>query len=188
MIYPIVMYGDAVLRKKAGDIVKGTDVKQLVADMFETMYAANGVGLAAPQIGKAIRLFIVDGTSMQDEEEGSEDMTGFKKAFINPRILKEAGDEWEFEEGCLSIPNIREKVSRKEALRVRYYDEDWNLHEEDYDGIKARIIQHEYDHIEGKLFIDYLTPLKKRMLKGKLADISKGDVDTDYRILAPLKK
>lgn len=188
MIYPIVMYGDAVLRKKASDIEKGTDVKQLIADMFETMYAANGVGLAAPQIGKAVRLFIVDGTSMQDEEEGSEDMTGFKKAFINPIILQEAGDEWEFEEGCLSIPNIREKVSRKEALRVRYFDEDWNLHEEDYDGVKARVIQHEYDHIEGKLFIDYLTPLKKRMLKGKLADISKGDVDTDYRILAPLKR
>ncbi len=188
MIYPIVMYGDAVLRKKASNIEPGTDVKLLVADMFETMYAANGVGLAAPQIGKAIRLFVADGTSMQDEEEGSEDMTGFKKAFINPTILKEAGDAWEFEEGCLSIPNIREKVSRKEALRVRYYDEDWNLHEEDYDGIKARIIQHEYDHIEGKLFIDYLTPLKNRMHKGKLADISKGDVDTDYRILAPLKK
>jgi peptide deformylase len=188
MIYPIVMYGDAVLRKKAGIIEKGTDIKQLIADMFETMYAANGVGLAAPQIGKAIRLFIVDGTSMQDEEEGSEDMTGFKKAFINPTILKEAGEEWEFEEGCLSIPNIREKISRKEALRVRYYDEDWNQHEEDYSGLKARIIQHEYDHIEGKLFIDYLTPLKKRILKGKLADISKGDVDTEYRILAPLKK
>lgn len=188
MIYPIVMYGDAVLRKKASDIEKGTDVKALIADMFETMDAANGVGLAAPQIGKAIRLFVVDGTGMQNEEEGSEDMTGFKKAFINPVIIAEAGNEWEFEEGCLSIPNIREKVSRKEALRVRYYDEDWNLHEEDYDGVKARIIQHEYDHIEGKLFIDYLTPLKKRMLKGKLADISKGDVDTDYRILAPLKK
>lgn len=188
MIYPIVMYGDAVLRKKASDVKQGTDVQQLVADMFETMYAANGVGLAAPQIGKAFRLFIADGTSMQGEEEGAEDMTGFKKVFINPIIVKEVGDEWEFEEGCLSIPNIREKVSRKEALRVQYYDENWNAHEEDYDGVKARIIQHEYDHIEGKLFIDYLTPLKKRMLKGKLADISKGDVDTDYRILAPLKK
>ncbi len=188
MIYPIVMYGDAVLRKKASDIEQGADIKQLVADMFETMYAANGVGLAAPQIGKPIRLFVVDGTSMQDEEEDAEDMTGFKKAFVNPVILEEAGDAWEFEEGCLSIPNIREKVSRKEVLRVRYYDEDWNLHEEEYDGVKARIIQHEYDHIEGKLFIDYLTPLKKRMLKGKLADISKGIVDTDYRILAPLKK
>lgn len=188
MIYPIVMYGDAVLRKKASDIEQGADIKQLVADMFETMYAANGVGLAAPQIGKPVRLFVVDGTSMQDEEEDAEDMTGFKKAFVNPVILEEAGDAWEFEEGCLSIPNIREKVSRKEVLRVRYYDEDWSLHEEEYDGVKARIIQHEYDHIEGKLFIDYLTPLKKRMLKGKLADISKGIVDTDYRILAPLKK
>lgn len=188
MIYPIVMYGDAVLRKKASDIEQGADIKQLVADMFETMYAANGVGLAAPQIGKPIRLFVVDGTSMQDEEEDAEDMTGFKKAFVNPVILEEAGDAWEFEEGCLSIPNIREKVSRKEVLRVRYYDEDWSLHEEEYNGVKARIIQHEYDHIEGKLFIDYLTPLKKRMLKGKLADISKGIVDTDYRILAPLKK
>lgn len=188
MIYPIVMYGDAVLRKKASDIEQGADIKQLVADMFETMYAANGVGLAAPQIGKPVRLFVVDGTSMQDEEEDAEDMTGFKKAFVNPVILEEAGDAWEFEEGCLSIPNIREKVSRKEVLRVRYYDEDWNLYEEEYDGVKARIIQHEYDHIEGKLFIDYLTPLKKRMLKGKLADISKGIVDTDYRILAPLKK
>lgn len=177
-----------MLRKKASDIEQGADIKQLVADMFETMYAANGVGLAAPQIGKPIRLFVVDGTSMQDEEEDAEDMTGFKKAFVNPVILEEAGDAWEFEEGCLSIPNIREKVSRKEVLRVRYYDEDWNLHEEEYDGVKARIIQHEYDHIEGKLFIDYLTSLKKRMLKGKLADISKGIVDTDYRILAPLKK
>jgi peptide deformylase len=188
MIYPIVMYGDAVLRKKATDIEKGTDLKQLIADMFETMDAASGVGLAAPQIGKAIRLFIVDGTPMQDEEEDAEDMRDFKKAFINPVILEEEGEPWDFEEGCLSIPNIREKVSRKEVVHIRYYDENWNLKEEEYDGMKARIIQHEYDHIEGKLFIDYLTPLKKRMLKGKLADISKGDVKTDYRIIAPLKK
>jgi peptide deformylase len=188
MIYPIIMYGDAVLRKKASDIERGSDVKQLVADMFETMYAANGVGLAAPQIGKAIRLFVTDGTTMQEEEEDAEDMTGFKKAFINPVILGEEGEEWPFEEGCLSIPNIREKILRKETVRIRYYDQDWNLHEEAYDGMKARVIQHEYDHIEGKLFIDYLTPLKKRMLKGKLADISKGIVDTDYRILAPLRK
>ena len=188
MIYPIIMYGDAVLRKKASDIEPGTDVKQLVADMFETMYAANGVGLAAPQIGKAIRLFVVDGTSMQDEEEDAEDMTGFKKAFINPVILTEEGEEWDFEEGCLSIPNIREDVWRKEKVRIKYFDENWYSFEEEFTGMKARIIQHEYDHIEGKLFIDYLTPLKKRMLKGKLADISKGDVDTDYRILAPLRK
>jgi peptide deformylase len=148
------------------------------------MHGASGIGLAAPQIGKSIRLFVVDGTGLE-EEEG---MEGFKKAFINPTILEETGEKWEFEEGCLSIPNIREKVSRKDTLTIRYYDEDWNLHEEEYDGMKARIIQHEYDHIEGKLFVDYLTPLKKRLLKGKLADISKGKVDTEYRILAPIKK
>ncbi len=181
MIYPIVMYGDPVLRQKAKDIPKGEDVKQLVADMYETMAGASGIGLAAPQIGKGIRLFVVDGTGLEDEP----DMENFKKAFINAEILQEVGTPWEFEEGCLSIPNIREKISRKEKLRIRYYDEDWNLHEEEYDGMKARIIQHEYDHIEGKLFVDYLTPLKKRLLKGKLTDISKGKVDTEYRISAP---
>lgn len=179
-----MMYGDPVLKKKAQEIEKGTDVKGLVADMFETMYAANGIGLAAPQIGKGIRLFVVDGTSLEEEQ----DMSQFKKAFLNPVILQEEGEPWEFEEGCLSIPNIRENVSRPETVKIRYYDEDWNLKEEVYDGVKARIIQHEYDHIEGKLFIDYLSPLKKRLLKGKLADISKGDVDTEYRILAPLRK
>lgn len=185
MVYPIVVYGDPVLRKKAKDVEKGTDVKVLVQDMYETMYAANGIGLAAPQIGKGIRIFIVDGTSLQEEEE---DMTGFKKAFINPVVLKAEGEPWAFEEGCLSIPNIRENVLRPETIVIRYFDEDWNEKEETYDGVKARIIQHEYDHIEGKLFIDYLSPLKKRMLKGKLADISKGDVDTEYRILAPQRK
>lgn len=184
MVYPIVVYGDPVLRKKAQDIEKNTDIKVLVQDMFETMYAANGIGLAAPQIGKGVRLFVVDGTSLEDEEE---DLTSFKKAFVNPVILEEEGEPWEFEEGCLSIPNIRENVMRPETIRIRYYDENWNLKEEEYDGVKARIIQHEYDHIEGKLFIDYLSPLKKRLLKGKLTDISKGDVETEYRILAPRK-
>jgi peptide deformylase len=182
MVYPIVVYGDPVLRKKAQDIEKNTDIKALVQDMFETMYAANGIGLAAPQIGKGIRLFVVDGTSLDEEEE---DMSTFKKAFVNAQILKEEGEPWEFEEGCLSIPNIRENISRPETVRIRYFDEDWNQKEEEYSGVKARIIQHEYDHIEGKLFIDYLSPLKKRMLKGKLTDISKGDVETEYRILAP---
>lgn len=184
MIYPIIMYGDPVLRQRAKDIPERTDIKQLVSDMFETMHAANGIGLAAPQIGKSVRLFIVDGTSL-DEEPGMED---FKKTFVNPVVLNEVGNPWEFEEGCLSIPNIREKITRKEKLKIRYYDEDWNPHEETFDGMKARIIQHEYDHIEGKLFVDYLTPLKKRLLKGKLSDISKGKVDTEYRILAPQKK
>ncbi len=184
MIYPIVMYGDPVLRQKAKDIEKGTDMKQLIEDMYETMHGASGIGLAAPQIGKAIRLFVVDGTQLEDEEH----MTDFKKAFINPQIIEELGTAWEFEEGCLSIPNIREKVSRKGELKIKYYDENWELHEEEYDGMKARIIQHEYDHIEGKLFVDYLTPLKKRLLKGKLADISKGKVDTEYRIAIPKGK
>jgi peptide deformylase len=191
MIYPIVVYGDPVLRQRAKEIEKGTDLTALIQDMYETMYSAQGIGLAAPQIGKAIRLFVVDGTALKDDDDdetGGENMEGFKKAFINPVILEEVGEPWEFEEGCLSIPNIREKVSRKESLKIRYYNEQWNLVEEEYDGIKARIIQHEYDHIEGKLFIDYLTPLKKRMLKGKLNDISRGDVDTEYRILAPLRK
>jgi peptide deformylase len=178
MIYPIVMYGDPVLRQKAKDVEKGTDLKQLVLDMYETMYGAQGIGLAAPQIGKGIRLFVVDGGVIEDDPE----LQDFKKAFVNPVMLEELGTEWEYEEGCLSIPNIRENVNRKEKLRIRYYDDDWNLHEEEFDGLKARIIQHEYDHIEGKLFIDYLTPLKKRLLKGKLADISKGKVETEYRI------
>ena len=184
MIYPIVMYGDPVLRQRAKEIEQGTDLKQLIEDMFETMHNANGIGLAAPQIGKSIRLFVVDGTIMDDEPA----MADFRKVFINPVILEENGLPWEYEEGCLSIPNIREKISRLENLRVRYYDQDWNLLEEEYDGLKARVIQHEYDHIEGKMFVDYLTPLRKRLLKGKLADISKGKVDTEYRIMAPLKK
>jgi peptide deformylase len=178
MLYPIVVYGDPVLRQRAKEAEEGTDLKPLIKDMFETMYGAQGVGLAAPQIGKSIRLFIVDGSVIEDDET----LQDFKKAFINPEMLEELGDEWEYEEGCLSIPNIRENVSRNEKLRIRYFDEDWNQHEEEYSGIKARIIQHEYDHIEGKLFIDYLTPLKKRLLKSKLSDISKGKVETDYRI------
>jgi peptide deformylase len=178
------MYGDPVLRKKAKDIEKGSDILELVRDMNETMNAAHGIGLAAPQIGKSVRLFVVDGTSVEDEPE----LADFKKTFVNPEIVDQEGEEWSFEEGCLSIPTIREEILRKEKLRIRYFDENWDLHEEEYNGMKARIIQHEYDHIEGKLFIDYLTPLKKRMLKGKLGNISKGDVKTEYKIMAPVKK
>lgn len=186
MVYPIVVYGDPILRKRAKDVDKGSlDIKTIIQDMFESMYAAHGIGLAAPQIGKSVRIFVVDGSALEDEEE---DLTGFKKAFINPLIVEESGDAWEFEEGCLSIPNIRENISRQGTVRIRYMDEDGNAKDEVYDGIKARIIQHEYDHLNGKMFIDYLTPLKKRMLKGKLTDISKGDVKTEYRILAPLRK
>ena len=186
MVYPIVVYGDPILRKRAREIEKDSmDVKAFVQDMYETMYAAKGIGLAAPQIGKGIRLFVVDGTTLEDEKE---DLSDFKKVFINPVIVGEEGAEWEFEEGCLSIPNIRENITRHEKVKIRYFDEDWNPVEEEYDGVKARIIQHEYDHLNGKMFIDYLSPLKKRMLKGRLTDISKGEVDTEYRILAPLKK
>jgi peptide deformylase len=184
MIYPIVMYGDPVLRKRAKDIEKGKDLKELAADMFETMHEAHGIGLAAPQIGKGIRLFVVDGTTLEEEPT----LKDFKKVFVNPEMLNEHGEPWAFEEGCLSIPNIREEVERHKKIKIKYFDENWNAHEDEFDGMKARIIQHEYDHIEGKLFIDYLTPLKKQMLKGKLAKISKGDVDTEYRILAPLKR
>lgn len=184
MIYPIIMYGDPVLRQKAKDIEPGTNLAELIADMYETMHNASGIGLAAPQIGKSLRLFIVDGTIIDDEPG----MADFRKVFLNPVLLEESGMPWDYEEGCLSIPNIREKISRKEALRIRYYDENWNLLEDRFEGLKARIIQHEYDHIEGKMFVDYLTPLRKRLIKGKLADISKGNVDTEYRIMAPLKK
>ena len=171
------------MKKRAVDIERDSlDIKTLSEDMFETMYAASGIGLAAPQIGKSIRFFVVDGTPMEDEE-----LKDFKKIFINPEILEEFGDEWTFEEGCLSIPNIRENVQRPAKLRIRYLNEEWNEVEEEYDGMKARIIQHEYDHIEGILFTDHLPPLKKRLLKGKLQNISKGKVKADYRLAIPKK-
>jgi peptide deformylase len=184
MVHPIVVYGDPVLRQRAKEIGKGTDVSVLIADLFDTMHAAKGIGLAAPQIGKAVRAFVVDGSGLEDEKE----MHDFRKVFLNPVMLEELGTPWEFEEGCLSIPNIREKVSRKATLRIRYFDENWTVCEGEFGGMKARIIQHEYDHIEGRLFIDYLTSLKKRLLKGKLADISRGEVDTEYPIKAPVRK
>ena len=157
----------------------------LIDDMFETMYEASGVGLAAPQIGRSIRLFIVDGSPFADEDA---DMEGFRKVFINPQIVEESGDKWNFSEGCLSIPSIREDISRLSKVRIRYQDQDFNTIEEEYDGTKARIIQHEYDHIEGVLFTDYLSVIKKRLLKRKLNDISKGNVKVDYRMKFPLKK
>lgn len=195
MIYPIVAYGDPVLKKEAEEIEKDyPELDKLIGDMFETMYAASGVGLAAPQIGKSIRLFIVDGSPFaEDDEEGEEDpkaegMENFKKVFINPIIEEEHGEEWGFNEGCLSIPKIREEVFRKERVVISYYDENWELKEETYEGYAARIIQHEYDHVDGILFTDHLSPLKKRLLTKKLQNISKGDVTVDYRMKFPLKK
>tara|TARA_B100001057_G_scaffold369056_1_gene372647 strand:- start:2167 stop:2733 length:567 start_codon:yes stop_codon:yes gene_type:complete len=186
MIMPIVAYGTKVLKQKAEVISSDyPNLEQLIEDMFETMYEASGVGLAAPQIGRSIRLFIVDGSPFADEDP---DMEGFRKVFINPQIDEESGEEWNFNEGCLSIPSIREDVSRLSKVRIRYQDQDFNTIEEEYDGTKARIIQHEYDHIEGVLFTDYLSAIKKRLLKRKLNDISKGNVKVDYRMKFPLKK
>ncbi|MDE0472907.1 MAG: peptide deformylase [Ekhidna sp.] len=181
MIFPIVLYGSPVLKKKAATIERGDEfLGKLVESMFETMYEAQGVGLAAPQISHSVRLFVVDTTPI--EEEG---IDGLKKVFINPLMIEELGEEWAFEEGCLSIPGIRANVNRKAGIRIKYYDENWGEYEDHFYGIKARVIQHEYDHIEGKLFTDYLTPLKKRLIKGRLADISKGKVDVNYRVKAP---
>lgn len=192
MVLPIVVYGDPVLRKVCEDITPDYEgLDQLIKDMFETMYAANGVGLAAPQINKAIRLFIVDATPFADVEEDEEseftkeeleEMKDFKKIFINARILEEEGEEWKFSEGCLSIPKIREDVLRKPTIKIEYLDENFKKHTETYDGVIARVIQHEYDHIEGVLFTDKVSPLKRRLISGKLSDISKGKISADYKI------
>lgn len=181
MIYPIVLYGDPVLKRKAAPVIEGEEsVKKQVEDMFETMYAANGVGLAAPQIGHSKRIFVIDTTPMAEGEE-----EGLKGAFINPTMLEEQGEEWPFEEGCLSIPGIRADVNRRATIKIQFFDENWVMHEKSFEGINARVIQHEYDHIEGRLFTDYLTPFKKRLLKTKLANISKGKTDAEYRVKTP---
>ena len=178
MIYPIILYGNNVLRKKADEIKRDEiDVKKLSNDMFETMENADGIGLAAPQIGISKRIFVIDGTMLEDEQ-----MKNFKKVFINPMIISESGDDWDFEEGCLSIPNIREKISRKTDVELTYFDENWNQYTEHFDGMRARVIQHEYDHIEGKLFTDYLSSLKRKLITNKLNEISKGKCDVNYQV------
>ena len=190
MIYPIIAYGDPVLRKVTIDIDKSVDVKQLSEDMFETMYNAKGVGLAAPQVGLNLRIFVVDGRPFnegEDMEERDKDpsLIDFKQVFINADILDEKGKEWAFEEGCLSIPDIREDVYRPEFVTINFFDENWVEHTKTYEGLAARIIQHEYDHIDGILFTDHLNPVKKRMLKNKLAKITKGIVDVEYKMKFP---
>ncbi len=194
MILPIVAYGDPVLKKIATEIDQSyPDLHQLVENMFETMYKAKGVGLAAPQIGKSLRLFIVDGSPFAEEEDEERDpkaegILNFKKTFINPIIISETGDEWAFNEGCLSIPKIREDVYRQETIQLSYYDENWEFHEETFSGYAARIIQHEYDHIEGVLFTDHLSVLKRKLLQKRLTNISKGIVEIDYKMKFPVKK
>lgn len=186
MILPIRAYGDPVLKKVAADIAPGhPGLEQLIADMFETMYGANGVGLAAPQVGQGIRLFVVDASPFAEDEEGGlepehKHLVGFKKVFINPYIVEEEGEEWSFEEGCLSIPGIREEVERRPRIVLQYLDEHFREHEESFDGFAARVIQHEHDHLDGVLFTDHLPPLRKRLLQGRLRDISRGRTDARY--------
>lgn len=193
MILPIVAYGDPVLRKVGVDVASDyPKLTTLIANMWETMYQAKGVGLAAPQIGLPVRLFLVDTTPFADDDVLSEQerkvLDGFKKAFLNAKIEEELGEEWIFNEGCLSIPDVREDVKRKPTIRITFMDENFKSHTETYDGLLARVIQHEYDHIEGILFTDKISTLKKRLLKGRLANISKGKISTDYRMRFPLIK
>lgn len=186
MKLPIVAYGDPVLKKVATEIDKNyPELQTLIENMFETMYAASGVGLAAPQVGLSIRLFVIDATPFAEDEPS---LNSFKKVFINPQILEESGKEWKFNEGCLSIPDIREDVTRKSELLISYYDENWNHFEEKYDGLAARVIQHEYDHIQGKLFTDRISTFRKTVLKNKLDTIAKGNVKVGYRMKFAAKK
>ena len=191
MILPIVAYGAPILRSVSKEITPDyPDLEKLIADMWETMYASNGVGLAAPQVNRDIRLFIVDSAQVfenQDEDEKGKypDEPGIKQVFINAQIKSLNGKEWAYNEGCLSIPRIREDVMRNETVTLSYVDEKFQPHEKTFNGITARIILHEYDHTEGKLFIDYLKPLKRKLLKGKLEDITKGKVKVDYKMVFP---
>ncbi|MBT8256996.1 MAG: peptide deformylase [Bacteroidia bacterium] len=190
MIYPIVAYGDPVLRKKCKPLASDyPDLKEIISDMFETMYGAQGIGLAAPQIGIPIRIFIVDASPFAEDDvfsdEEREYFQDFKKVFINAKMIDENGDDWAFNEGCLSIPFIREDVFRQSRIKIEYQDEDFKTHVEEFDGLVARIIQHEYDHIEGVLFTDKISSLKKRLIKSKLSNISKGNIEIDYKMRYP---
>lgn len=190
MILPIIAYGDPVLRKTGKDITNEyPNLDALLENMFETMYEARGIGLAAPQVGVPIRIFIVDATPFEEDEELTEEerafLSTFKQVFINAKIIEETGDEWAFNEGCLSIPDIREDIFRSDTIKIEYLDENFEKYTKKFDGIVARIIQHEYDHIEGVLFTDKLSALKKRLIKGKLSNISKGKIKVDYRMRFP---
>ncbi len=185
MILPVYTYGQPVLKKTAKDIDKNyQDLDKLIENMKDTMNNAEGVGLAAPQIGLSIRLIVIDASAMAEDEKSLE---GFKKVLINPKIIEEKGVEWAYTEGCLSVPDIREEIKRKPEIRIQYYDQDFNFFDEEYEGIKARIIQHEYDHLEGKLLVDRINPLRKRLLNSKLKNIIKGKIDVKYKI-KPVKK
>lgn len=193
MILPIIAYGNPVLRKVGDNITQAyPKLDVLIDNMWETMYNASGVGLAAPQIGLAIRLFVIDTTPFSEDEdlapEEQKALNGFKKVFINAKIEEETGEEWAFNEGCLSIPDVREDVKRNETIKISYLDENFNEKSETYSGLLARVIQHEYDHIEGILFTDKLSSLKKRLIKNRLSNISKGKINVDYRMRFPEEK
>lgn len=180
MIFPVYTYGQPILKKVAQEIDENYEgLQELINNMFETMESSDGVGLAAPQIGLSIRLIVIDAAAMAEDEDS---LKNFRKVLINPKIISETGVEWAYEEGCLSVPGIREEIKRKPDIHIQYYDENFKLHDEKYDGIKARIIQHEYDHLEGILLVDRLNPLKKRLLKARLNNIIKGNVDVKYKI------
>jgi peptide deformylase len=184
MIFPIVVYGDPVLRKKAEPVTPDyPGLAEFLTDFWETMYYADGVGLAAPQVGRSIRIFVLDASSGAEDDPSLQD---FKKVFINPEMLESSGEITVIEEGCLSLPEIREKISRPDVIRIRYQDENFVEHEETYTGFAARIIQHEYDHLEGRLFIDYLSPLRRKLMKNRLLNISKGKVTPKYKIRVPV--
>ena len=193
MILPILAYGSPVLKKLANDITpKYPNLSELISNMWETMYAAKGVGLAAPQIGLSIRLFVIDATPFLDDENMDDfelnSIKNFKKVFINPKIINENGSLWEFNEGCLSIPEIREDVSRRSKIIIEYFDENFQFHRLELSGLAARVVQHEYDHIEGILFTDHISSLKKRLIKGKLNNISTGSIKVDYEMKFNNKK
>ena len=193
MILPIVAYGDPVLKKKAKDISKDyPKLEELINNMWDTMYNAHGVGLAAPQVGLPIRMFMIDPAPFAEDEEldeaEKETLKDLRKVFINPQIIEETGEEWAFNEGCLSIPEVREDVFRQPDITIEYHDENWEKHTKTYSGLAARVIQHEYDHIEGILFTDKLSSLKKRLIKGKLTNISKGKINIDYKMRFPNAK
>lgn len=180
MVLPVYAFGQPVLKKKAVEINKEYDsLNDLISNMWETMYAAQGVGIAAPQIGLSVRLFVIDTIQIMEEDKKSE---GIKKVFINAKVVEETGDQWSYEEGCLSIPNIRGDVERQQKVRIQYLDENFQAHDEIYEGINARVIQHEYDHIEGILFVEKLKPLKRKLIQRKLNDIKMGKSSADYKI------
>lgn len=192
MVLPIVAYGHPILRKKCRDIdAEYPELQKLISDMWETMYASSGVGLAAPQVNRDIRLFVIDSVQIfrnmdeEDQKQNYTDAPGIRQVFINAHVMELDGEEWAYNEGCLSIPKIREDIYREEKITLQFVDENFQQHVQTFSGITARVIQHEYDHIEGKLFIDRISPLKRKLMSGKLKDISKGKVSVDYKMMFP---